>query len=342
MRNLFLLAVQLLSLTTGLSQISGKIDHFEKGTAYLMGIWSRDTLDVSSIENFKFHFDPDVDPSNQAIPAMIMCVRHDNKHSVSAPIAIEGIAQTIHFHKEVYQSYSGSPLQDRFSTFIKKIMEMEMTVSENNPSQVNDSIKNSMDKMLDSFYISNRNTKLRTFASFFVTDIINRKLTDPTNLAQIRQLCNEPHKLDADDKRICEGIATFNMSWEGKQALPITAIRSDETMFDLSTIIGSKMIILDFWASWCGPCIKEMPELKELYKEGKVEIVGISIDNQKGPWLKVLEKLDLPWISVWDEGKKISQSYNVTSVPTKFVIDKNGLIVARNPTDIRGVIEDKK
>jgi peroxiredoxin len=102
----------------------------------------------------------------------------------------------------------------------------------------------------------------------------------------------------------------------------------------LSDLIGARVIVLDFWASWFGPCIKEMPELKRIRLEKEVEIIGISIDDRKEPWLKSLDKLGLPWTNIWDGDKSIKELYEVSSVPAKFVINKNGVITSKNPKDL--------
>ncbi len=338
-----LVGLHLAMVSTLLSQISGTIEHFDQGTAYLMAIGSRDTLDISPIENHQFYFDYTIlIKEDQALPALVMCLQHDHKQSSAAGIAIENIPIQIHFHEGGVQSYTGTPLQEGFSAFVNEIFELEKQVNEKNSTSFNDSIHNAMDIKLDSFYILNRNSKLRNFTSLIIFDFINRKLIDPTHLPQIQALCNENKIPDEADARVCDAMRNYKMSWEGKQSLPLIGLQSDCTIFNLNEILGSKIIILDFWASWCGPCIKEIPELKELYSEGNIEIIGISIDNQKGPWLKVLEKLDLPWINIWDEGKEISTAYNVTAVPTKFVINKNGIIVARNPEDLRAILASLK
>ncbi len=91
-----------------------------------------------------------------------------------------------------------------------------------------------------------------------------------------------------------------------------------------------------------GPCIKEMPELKAIASTYNVTIIGVSIDEQEAPWEKSLLRLELPWTNIRDASKSIAKQYNVTAVPTKFVIDKNGMIVARNPEDLKTILDSLK
>jgi thiol-disulfide isomerase/thioredoxin len=71
-------------------------------------------------------------------------------------------------------------------------------------------------------------------------------------------------------------------------------------LFD-TTILKGKWYLIDFWASWCGPCRQQLPELKRVYEVNKskdFEIVGISIDERKGDWIKALDKEQLYWINI--------------------------------------------
>lgn len=100
--------------------------------------------------------------------------------------------------------------------------------------------------------------------------------------------------------------------------------------------LGNGYVLLDFWASWCGPCRKENPHLVELYNKYKdkgFDIVGVSLDNKTEPWIKAIEKDKLPWSQLIDkqawagEGVK---NYGVRLISANFLIDKDGNIIARN------------
>lgn len=114
----------------------------------------------------------------------------------------------------------------------------------------------------------------------------------------------------------------------------------------LSTIVpNNKITMIDFWASWCGPCRAEMPHVVELYKKYKskgFEIVGVSLDKNKESWIKAIQTLNMPWPQISDlKGwkSKGAASYDITAIPATVLINQKGEIVAKN---LRGEELSKK
>lgn len=106
----------------------------------------------------------------------------------------------------------------------------------------------------------------------------------------------------------------------------------------LSDLKG-KVILLEFWASWCGPCAWENPNLKEAYenyKEQGFEIFAVSMDFEKDSWLRAIEEQKLDWHHVSEMETHFNTAaliYGINGIPDNILIDPNGIIVAR---DLRG------
>jgi thiol-disulfide isomerase/thioredoxin len=113
---------------------------------------------------------------------------------------------------------------------------------------------------------------------------------------------------------------------------------------DLSKMKG-KVVLVDFWATWCGPCIAEMPNVIKAYGEYHdkgFEVIGISLDQDKGALEKFIADKKMTWPQYFDGkgwGNEISTGFGINSIPATFLIGKDGKIAA---TDLRGPALDSK
>lgn len=101
-----------------------------------------------------------------------------------------------------------------------------------------------------------------------------------------------------------------------------------------SNHLGAKYTLLEFWASWCGPCRSANPQLVQYYQQYQAqgfEIFGVSLDTEKAQWLQAIEKDQLPWGNVSDlKGyqNKVALSYNIAGLPNSILLDDKGVIIA--------------
>lgn len=124
----------------------------------------------------------------------------------------------------------------------------------------------------------------------------------------------------------------------GTEAPEVALPSPDGKVIALSSLKG-KYVLLDFWASWCGPCRGENPHVVaayERFKDKNFTVFGVSLDNNKDAWEKAIKDDGLVWTQVSDLkgwASSAAGTYNVTSIPTNFLIDPNGKVIAR---DLRG------
>lgn len=120
-------------------------------------------------------------------------------------------------------------------------------------------------------------------------------------------------------------------TFAGHKASPLAARDSmdRERKVDLAQT-GNKYTLLVFWASWCQPCHKEIPNLKRIYAKYHdfgLGIIGVSVDQSKEEWIESLRELEEPWQNYIDVDRNATTSYSVKYIPSIFVIDANGNII---------------
>ncbi len=139
------------------------------------------------------------------------------------------------------------------------------------------------------------------------------------------------------EKRMTEQAKTVQPGHPYKNISGKTADGEDLSLKSVIEREGNRYVLLEFWATWCGPCMKEVPYLKEVYnrfRDKGFEIYSISIDEEadKGKWIQTIQEKEMGWTNVLrTDAKSTTEAYGVQGIPANFLIDcSTGKIIATN------------
>ncbi len=133
---------------------------------------------------------------------------------------------------------------------------------------------------------------------------------------------------------VCSGSIIGNAQLKIEQIAPeISLPNVNDSIINLSSLKG-KVVLIDFWASWCGPCRAANPSVVKLYnklKDKGFEVFGVSIDSKKANWVKAIRQDKIKYTQVNDNGgwnSTVAATFGVNQIPTSFLLDKTGKVVA--------------
>ena len=188
------------------------------------------------------------------------------------------------------------------------------------------------DKIMDIIKSNSKNEAAATLVASFSDVESMRKafdlLSDEVKNGRMKDIALKPiNELEASEQREKESAAK---QAPGVEAPDFTLNDINGNPFTLSSLRG-KHVILDFWGSWCGWCIKGFPEMKQYYQKykGKFEILGVDCSDTEEAWKKAVSENQLPWLHVFNpqDNKNLQESYGITGYPTKIIVGPDGKIV---------------
>ncbi len=334
--------------------ISGQVDGMENGKKVFVEIQSETGMvakDTGVVENGKF----EIKGITEEIDLGFIRIEDEN---TSLPFILEKGAITVVIKKDTIQNstvggtYNNDKLQS-FNTETKVISEKIMKYQQANTERIkearaaNDTVTiNQVMKEFNGFQeemngLSVKFVKENNKAYLSLLLLENFLVRNYLPVEEIKGYFETIDKSllgtksAANIKKAIDGNAGNAI---GAAATEFSGPNPDGKIITLKESLG-KVTIIDFWASWCGPCRMENPNVVAIYNEFHdkgLNIIGVSLDKDETKWKEAIAKDGLTWTHVsnlkfWDE--PIAKLYSVESIPATFILDENGIIVAK---DLRG------
>jgi peroxiredoxin len=326
--------------------VKGKIEGSDKIVFYLQKRDAGKIVNIDSAVSKKGSFT--LKGGSVAYPQLVQLVAGGTKKRTSfylenSVITIEGTIDSL-FKAEI----QGSKTQDEYKTLIesnkslsdvysKTISDFRVASQSGNTSKQAE-IEKSLDS-IQSEMLKNQKDFILKNPSSYVTPSILGGISYDMEADELEAIINKLDTAIAALPQIVfikERIAVMKTVAIGQKAPDFTMNDVDGNPVSLSSKIGSKLLLIDFWAAWCGPCREENPNVVKIYNEFNKKgfnIVGVSLDNRKEDWVKAIADDKLTWTHVSDlqrGNNAAAKLYAVNVIPSNFLLDENGVIIGRN------------
>lgn len=336
-------------------------------------------VDLQNAEGKKIYLQKFVDKKSTIIDSVVMknnvanfVVEHDNPATYYS-IRVEKVKYPIGFFSEnndvtivgdindnnnitVTASYA-QQLINEYNAENVKFYDQLRELGKNYEIAAQEGDEASMEKIIEEYNKVERNQNnyiklfiVKNYNSFVAPYILyNNRLN--YELKELEDFVNN-FNINQDNefsKILNEYIAKLKRVDVGQPYLDFIQETPEGYLLSLSELVGkSKLLLVDFWASWCGPCRAENPNVVDVYKdyhEKGFDVLGVSLDMKKESWIKAIEDDGLIWHNVSDLkywNNAAAKDYAISSIPSNILLNEEGIIIAKNlrGEDLRNKVEE--
>lgn len=327
--------------------VSGTIDGVNEGTAVLqkIGKGGAETLDSAQIVDGTFEFSGIVE-----YPELHLIKINDNRMPVAfflepENIKISGNVENLQDAEivggklnQIFMEFNNSvPSMDRAESLQQEFMDARKAGDQGQMQSLAaeyQSIMQSQQEYYRNFVFDNTDNAVGAFLALNMANSLQMDELEELLASFEENIPDHPYVQELKDilepmkKRKAAELAIQI----GKEAPNFTLTDIEGNEVSLKDFNG-KYVFLDFWASWCRPCREESPNMVKAYQQyggDDFEIVGVSLDKTKEPWLKAVEEDNITWVQLHDPEGDVANEYGVQSIPFSLLLDKEGVIIEKN------------
>ena len=341
------------SCSSNTYKIEGTTSGVADGKLVRLSTWGMESqsLDSAIVKDGKFEFTRTYGEAEENYALNLSCVGDETKNEWASLTLYAEPGKTIKAHLDMQDykknSISGSPLNDKENAHYQEVNKwsdiiIPLRMKANDPSLTIEE-RQKADRDADIEYM-----KLRAIEEQYMLDnadnligiskfetigaTFSKKAKQQFMEMVAEKYKNHPALLKEKERMEVEGKTA-----EGQSMTDLEMETPEGKMVKLSDFTGkTKLTLIDFWASWCGPCRKEMPNIRKIYADYKSQglgLIGVSLDTDKDKWVNAIayEKLDYPQMSDLKGWKSAAApAYNIQGIPFTLLISQDGTIVGRN------------
>ena len=326
--------------------INGKIDGADSVTFLLQKRADGNIVTIDSAVSMKGSFK--MKGGSVKYPEMVLLVAQNTRMRTSFYLENSEITITGKLDSLYNAKITGSKTQDEYTGFInssklieekysKVYEEYQMAEQSGDTAKVSQlekeitGIQNEMTNLQKDFVKNN--------PSSFVAPSILAGLSYEMEGSEIETYINAMDTAVANTetaKSLKARALTMKAVAVGQKAPDFTMNDPEGNPVSLYSKVGAKLLLVDFWAAWCGPCRRENPNVVKVYNEFNkkgFDVFGVSLDQKKDDWVRAISDDKLTWTHVSDLqywNNAAAKTYAVSAIPANFLLDENGIIIGRN------------